>query len=79
MPQAVKHGEGDIYNANTKLWEVVQDFRTVNYQTINMLTAKAVQELELQLKIKNDEVQELKEQYKILELRLKKIESLLKI
>ncbi len=45
LPGAVKQSEGDVYNDSTKKWEVVKDFRTVNYQTINMLTTKAVQEL----------------------------------
>jgi hypothetical protein len=45
LPQAVKQGAGEVYNDTTRKWEQVKDFRTVNYQTIGMLTTKAVQEL----------------------------------
>jgi hypothetical protein len=45
LPEAVKKGDGDVYNDTTQKWDPVKDFRTVNYQTIGMLTTKAVQEL----------------------------------
>jgi hypothetical protein len=45
LPQAVKKGDGEVYNDTTQKWEPVKDFRSVNYQTIGMITTKAVQEL----------------------------------
>ena len=78
VPQAVYQSEGDIYNATTNTWQVVQDFRTVNYQTINMITAKAVQELQIEVDKRKSEIAALKEENKQLELRLQKIEALLK-
>ena len=78
LPQAVSQSEGDVYNALSKEWEVVNDFRTVNYQTINMLTAKAVQELKQEVNEKSAEIKALKEKNKELELRLQKIEAFMK-
>ena len=78
LPQAVSQSEGDVYNALSKEWEVVNDFRTVNYQTINMLTAKAVQELKQEVNEKSAEIKALNEKNKELELRLQKIEAFMK-
>ena len=78
LPQAVSQSEGDVYNALSKKWEVVNDFRTVNYQTITMLTAKALQELKQEVNEKTAEIKALHEKNKELELRLQKIEALMK-
>jgi len=68
MPDAVKQSEGDIYNDATQKWEVVKDFRTLNYQSINLLTTKAVQEL-------NQKVEEQQKLINSLEKRLEALEN----
>jgi hypothetical protein len=78
LPLAVTKSEGDIYNDSTKTWEVVQDFRTVNYQSINLLTTKAVQELSTQTTQQQQEIEALIKQVAELEKSLQKIISTIK-
>jgi hypothetical protein len=78
LPQAVKQGAGEIYNDNTQKWEAVQDFRTVNYQTIGMLTTKAVQELNQKVDEQQATIEEQKAQINSLSERLKALEAKMK-
>jgi len=73
LPDAVKISEGDIYNDSTKTWEVVQDFRTVNYQSIGLLTTKAVQELNTQVQQQQAMIEALKKDNEELKVLLKKM------
>ena len=45
MPTVIKQTKGDTCKDATKQWAAEKDGRTVNYQSINLLTKKEEQEL----------------------------------